>query len=56
MTKSLRSQLTQHPKLDLSVWTSALVFARDALAKYTPAKAGDRTLVDTLPSFHRYSG
>lgn len=35
----------------VDIWAHALQHALDALAKYTPAKPGDRTLVDALAPF-----
>lgn len=33
------------------IWAKALKMSSDALAKYTPARPGDRTLVDALHPF-----
>jgi len=33
------------------VWAKALRIASESMAKYTPAKPGDRTLVDALAPF-----
>jgi dihydroxyacetone kinase len=33
------------------VWGEALKYSRDALAKYTPAQPGDRTMIDALVPF-----
>lgn len=33
------------------VWAKALSYSRDALAKYTPAQPGDRTMIDALVPF-----
>lgn len=33
------------------VWAEALRYSRDALAKYTPAQPGDRTMIDALVPF-----
>ena len=37
--------------VDSEFWTTALVSATDALSRYTPAKKGDRTLMDALLPF-----
>jgi dihydroxyacetone kinase len=36
---------------DAQVWAKALRIASESMAKYTPAKPGDRTLVDALAPF-----
>ena len=38
-------------KADPSVWAKALKTAMESMGKYTPAKPGDRTLVDALQPF-----
>jgi triose/dihydroxyacetone kinase / FAD-AMP lyase (cyclizing) len=38
-------------KADAQVWAKALTIASKSLGKYTPAKPGDRTLVDALAPF-----
>ena len=34
-----------------AVWAEALSYSREALAKYTPAQPGDRTMIDALVPF-----
>jgi dihydroxyacetone kinase len=36
---------------DAATWAKALVFALESLGRYTPAKPGDRTLMDALQPF-----
>ncbi|PSK42913.1 Dihydroxyacetone kinase [Elsinoe australis] len=38
-------------KADSKVWAQAAKYASESMAKYTPAKVGDRTLVDALDPF-----
>jgi dihydroxyacetone kinase len=37
--------------IDAAAWAKALAFALESLGRYTPAKAGDRTLIDALQPF-----
>lgn len=37
--------------MSLSDWASAMKFAMDALSRYTPARIGDRTVIDALIPF-----
>ncbi|EME48070.1 hypothetical protein DOTSEDRAFT_147244 [Dothistroma septosporum NZE10] len=47
----LREQDGQSGIADAKVWAKALERAMESLEKYTPAKPGDRTLVDALAPF-----
>ncbi|KAK4632571.1 Dihydroxyacetone kinase 1 [Fulvia fulva] len=47
----LREQGDSGGQADPKVWATALKKAMESLAKYTPAKPGDRTLVDALAPF-----
>jgi triose/dihydroxyacetone kinase / FAD-AMP lyase (cyclizing) len=49
LVASLRSQ--DQGEASPKVWASALKKSCDALSKYTPARPGDRTLVDALYPF-----
>ncbi|KAK3711983.1 dihydroxyacetone kinase Dak1 [Vermiconidia calcicola] len=49
LAHGLRSQ--SGSQADPSVWAKALKVAMDSMGKYTPAKEGDRTLVDALAPF-----
>lgn len=52
LAHGLRQQGTSTPKpADVTVWANALESSRQALAKYTPAQPGDRTLMDALSPF-----
>ena len=42
---------TKESKVTISVISKAAEFALSALGKYTPARVGDRTLVDALDPF-----
>ena len=42
---------SKEPKVTLPVIAKAAEFALTALGKYTPARVGDRTLVDALDPF-----
>jgi len=42
---------TKEPRVTLSVMSNAAEFALTSLGKYTPARVGDRTLVDALDPF-----
>jgi dihydroxyacetone kinase len=42
---------TKETKVTISVISSAAEFALTALGKYTPARVGDRTLIDALDPF-----
>jgi dihydroxyacetone kinase len=42
---------TQLEQVQVGIWAKALESALTALSKYTPAKPGDRTLVDALHPF-----
>ncbi|KAF2156586.1 dihydroxyacetone kinase [Myriangium duriaei CBS 260.36] len=50
LAAGLRSQYGDG-KADSKVWAKAAQHAMDSMAKYTPAKQGDRTLVDALGPF-----
>jgi len=43
-------------KADAKVWAKALSIAMDSMGRYTPAKPGDRTLVDALAPFTEQLG
>ncbi|KAK3708546.1 dihydroxyacetone kinase Dak1 [Vermiconidia calcicola] len=49
LAHGLRSQ--SGSQADPSVWAKALKVAMESMGKYTPAKEGDRTLVDALAPF-----
>lgn len=52
LAHGLRSQGNGNDKpADAQVWAKALRIASESMAKYTPAKPGDRTLVDALAPF-----
>ena len=52
LAHGLRSQGNGSDKpADAQVWAKALRIASESMAKYTPAKPGDRTLVDALAPF-----
>lgn len=52
LVHNLRLQDTTNPTLVTSeIWAKALVGSLEALGKYTPAKPGDRTLMDALYPF-----
>ena len=52
LAHGLRSQGSGNDKpADAQVWAKALRIASESMAKYTPAKPGDRTLVDALAPF-----
>lgn len=50
---ALLSSLRSLPSADMTPrhWALALADSRDVLAKYTPARPGDRTLIDALYPF-----
>lgn len=50
LAAALRSQ-SEDQKADSKVWAKAARSATNSMAKYTPAKPGDRTLVDALEPF-----
>ena len=50
LATSLRSQ-SASGGADTKVWAKAAKHAMDSMGKYTPAKEGDRTLVDALAPF-----
>lgn len=51
LANGLRSQGNGGGQADAQVWAKASHLASEAMAKYTPAKPGDRTLVDALAPF-----
>lgn len=52
LSHNLRQQSSSSPTpLSASIWAKALDLSLKALAKYTPAKPGDRTLIDALHPF-----
>lgn len=51
LAHGLRSQSGSGKKADAQVWAKALESAMESLGRYTPAKVGDRTLVDALAPF-----
>lgn len=51
LAHGLRTQGNGGGKADAPVWAKALKVASESMAKYTPAKPGDRTLVDALAPF-----
>ena len=52
LAHGLRQQSPQSPApITPQIWASALQSSLDALSKYTPAKPGDRTLIDALYPF-----
>ncbi|KAJ5558317.1 Dihydroxyacetone kinase [Penicillium sp. DV-2018c] len=52
LANGLLAQNTQSPtKVTTEIWATALKSSLAALAKYTPAQKGDRTLVDALAPF-----
>lgn len=52
LASGLREQAENGAKqADAKVWGAALEFALTSMSKYTPAKLGDRTLVDALAPF-----
>ena len=53
---ALVQYFSQHESQNISVmcigdWAIAMRFAMDALSKYTPARIGDRTVIDALVPF-----
>lgn len=49
LAHGIRSQSPSSPKpASVEVWSKALQTSLESLAKYTPARPGDRTLVDAL--------
>lgn len=52
LAHNLRTQDTIHPTpVTTKIWATALGRALEALEKYTPAKPGDRTVLDALHPF-----
>lgn len=52
LANGLRQQAPSSPKpITPEVWSKALESSLEALSKYTPARPGDRTLVDALYPF-----
>lgn len=52
LTQGVRTQSTDHAQdISPAIWSKALVNAMSSLSRYTPAKPGDRTLVDALQPF-----
>lgn len=52
LASNVRSQDTSAPKaVTTEIWAKALAMSIDDLAVYTPAKPGDRTLMDALVPF-----
>lgn len=51
LTQSFKIQSQTCKIVDVKFWSKALTHASDALAKYTPAQAGDRTVIDALAPF-----
>ncbi|RFU30628.1 hypothetical protein B7463_g5719, partial [Scytalidium lignicola] len=52
LTNGVREQdTTFSSRITVKTWTDALDYALSTLLKYTPAKIGDRTLMDTLIPF-----
>ena len=51
LAHGLRVQGANGKKADPQVWAKALQTAMDSMSKYTPAKPGDRTLVDALAPY-----
>lgn len=52
LAHGLLAQDTSSPTpITAATWASALQSSFDALGKYTPAKPGDRTLIDALAPF-----
>ena len=52
LAHGLRSQSPESPTdATVAIWAKALQSSLDALGKYTPAKPGDRTLMDALHPF-----
>jgi dihydroxyacetone kinase len=51
LVTSLREQSTSTKEVTVDVWVNALEYASSALSTYTPARVGDRTLVDALHPF-----
>ncbi|OCK81347.1 dihydroxyacetone kinase [Lepidopterella palustris CBS 459.81] len=52
LAHSLRLQSPSSPKpVTVEMWSKALEFSLEALGKYTPARPGDRTLIDALYPF-----
>ncbi len=52
MAHALREQDSKQPQpVTKAIWAKALEVALQALGRYTPAKPGDRTVVDTLQPF-----
>ncbi|CAK3801722.1 Dihydroxyacetone kinase 1 [Lecanosticta acicola] len=51
LAAGLREQGNGNRPADAKVWANALDHAMKALSRYTPAKPGDRTLVDALAPF-----
>lgn len=52
LSHGLRTQANGSPKqVTVEMWSKALQISLDSLARYTPARPGDRTLVDALYPF-----
>lgn len=51
LVSALRGLAASTQTADAATWASALQESSDALARYTPARPGDRTLVDALVPF-----
>ncbi|KAL1297709.1 hypothetical protein AAFC00_006257 [Neodothiora populina] len=52
LATGLRSQSNSgEQKVNTAIWGKAAAFALESMGKYTPAKPGDRTLVDALAPF-----
>jgi dihydroxyacetone kinase len=51
LTQDFKLRSDQAAVVDVKFWSLALTDASAALAKYTPAKVGDRTMVDALEPF-----
>jgi dihydroxyacetone kinase len=51
LTQDFKLRSDQAAVVDVKFWSLALTNASAALAKYTPAKVGDRTMIDALEPF-----
>jgi dihydroxyacetone kinase len=51
LVHSLHQQSSSSTNITPKIWGAALQSASNSLAKYTPARPGDRTLVDALHPF-----
>lgn len=51
LTLFVKQHQSEENDADAAFWSRALIFALHALEKYTPAREGDRTMMDSLIPF-----